>query len=81
MGRFFFAGVVGVVVFLVPIFVFVRIVVRHVSFAFRDRRSRLCTVAGQRLNNSVITYFPGKTEAETNIRAIIGRWAQVPGNS
>jgi len=40
-----------------------------------------CTVAGQSLDNSVIAYFPGKTEAETNIRAIIGRWEQVPGNS
>jgi hypothetical protein len=28
-------------------------------------------------DNSVIAYSPGKTEAETNIRAIIGRWAQV----
>jgi hypothetical protein len=37
--------------------------------------------AGQKLDNSVIAYFQRKTEAETNIRAIIGRWVQVPGNS
>jgi hypothetical protein len=46
----------------------------------RDRDRGFVQDAGQTLDNSVIAYFPHKTEAETNIRAIIGRWAQVPGN-
>jgi hypothetical protein len=33
------------------------------------------------LDNNVIAQIPGKTEAETYIRAIIGRWAPVPGSS
>ena len=74
--------VVRLVIVVVPIFVVVfGVVVGHGTFprpavAALWQVGNECAIVGQGGN---VRYSTGKTEAETNIRAIIGRWALGPG--